>query len=193
MGERIVSPETLLKDLPTLETPRLILRKLRLDDAEDMFEYAQDRDLAINGLWLPYTTLQESIDDLTEAMADYAEGRLMDWAVEHRDNGKMIGRLGLHKYRRVDGSADLGYALNRAYWGQGYGTEAARRVLQFGFEEMGLYRISASVLPDNHASVHVLTKLGMRMEGVQRGACAIRGGHDDLHSYSILRGEWEGL
>jgi hypothetical protein len=81
-----------LKDLPTLETPRLILRKLRMDDAEDMFEYAQDRELGLNGLWLPYTQLQESIDDLAEAQELYAKGNFWDWAIEHRADHKMIGR-----------------------------------------------------------------------------------------------------
>lgn len=179
------------KDLPTLETPRLILRKLRIDDAEDMFEYAQDRDLALNGLWLPYTHLQESIDDLAEAQEMYVKGNFWDWAVEHRADHKMIGRLGLHGYHPKDNRADLGYAFNRKYWGQGYGTEAARCVVQFGFEVLGLHRISANVLLDNAGSIGVLTKIGMRFEGVKRDFTAIRGHHEDLHSYSILRPEWE--
>jgi hypothetical protein len=51
-----------------LETPRLLLRKLRLDDANDMYEYAQDHEIALNGLWLPFASLQESIDDITETL-----------------------------------------------------------------------------------------------------------------------------
>jgi ribosomal-protein-alanine N-acetyltransferase len=184
-------PVELPKDLPTLETPRLILRKLRMDDAEDMFEYAQDRELGLNGLWLPYTQLQESIDDLAEAIAAYEKGNLWDWAIEHRADRKMIGRLNFHHYRPKDASAEIGYALNRRYWGQGYGTEATGRLLHFGFEQMNLHRISAVVLTDNLASIRVLTKIGMRFEGVMREAIAIRGYHEDLHSYSILRPEWE--
>jgi [ribosomal protein S5]-alanine N-acetyltransferase len=180
-------PQTLAK----LETPRLILRKLRLDDAEDMFEYAQDRELGLQGLWLPYTLLQESIDDLAEAVEGYAKGNLWDWAIEHRAERKMIGRLGLHGYHKLDNRADLGYALNRAYWGQGYGTEAAQEVIDFGFGVLNLHRIGASVLADNNGSIKVLTKIGMRFEGVKRDFTAIRGKHEDLHSYSILRLEWE--
>ena len=86
-------PNDLPKNLPTLETPRLILRKLRMEDAEDMFEYAQDRELGLNGLWLPYTQLQESIDDIAEALEAYEKGNFWDWAIEHRAEGKMIGLL----------------------------------------------------------------------------------------------------
>ena len=180
-----------IQDLVTLETPRLILRKLRLEDAEDMFEYAQDRELGLRGLWLPYTQLQESIDDIAETIEGYAKGNLWDWAIEHWADRKMIGRLGLHAYHAKDNRADLGYALNRVYWGQGYGTEAVRAVVDFGFGVLNLHRIGASVLADNSGSIRVLTKIGMRFEGVKRDFTAIRGKHEDLHSYSILRPEWE--
>jgi ribosomal-protein-alanine N-acetyltransferase len=180
----------LIKELPVLETPRLILRKLRMEDAEDMFEYARDEELAKNGLWLPFETLQDSIDDVEETLEGYATGMLMDWAVEHRADHKMIGRLGLHSYHPRDMRADLGYAYNRTYWGQGYGTEAAQAVLKFGFVTLKLNRLSASVLPDNIGSIRVLTKIGMQFEGVRREFTTLRGKPEDLHSYSILYREW---
>jgi ribosomal-protein-alanine N-acetyltransferase len=179
------------QDLATLETPRLILRKLRIEDAEDMFEYAQDRELGLQGLWLPYTMLQESINDIAETIEAYAKGNLWDWAIEHLADRKMIGRLGLHAFHAKDNRTDLGYALNRAYWGQGYGTEAAGAVIDFGFGMLNLHRIGASVLADNSGSIRVLTKIGMQFEGVKRDFTAIRGRHEDLHSYSILKPEWE--
>jgi [ribosomal protein S5]-alanine N-acetyltransferase len=188
-----MTAKELPQDLPTLETPRLILRKLRMEDAEDMFEYAQDRELGLQGLWLPYSLLQESIDDIAETIEGYAKGSLWDWAIEHRADRKMIGRLGLHHYHKIDNRADLGYALNRAYWGQGYGTEAAQAVIDFGFGVLNLHRIGASVLADNSGSIRVLTKIGMRFEGVKRDFTAIRGTHEDLHSFSILKPEWEAV
>jgi ribosomal-protein-alanine N-acetyltransferase len=91
----------------------------------------------------------------------------------------------------MDQRADLGYAYNRKYWGQGYGTEAAMAVLKFGFETMKLYRVGAVALHDNQASHNILEKLGMQREGIRRSATAIRGKHEDLVCYSILRPEWE--
>jgi [ribosomal protein S5]-alanine N-acetyltransferase len=175
---------------PILETPRLILRALRMEDAADMYEYAVDHEIAVNGLWEPFHTFQDSIDDLRETLERYAEGPCYDWAVEHKADAKMIGRIGLHGYHQKDERADLGYAYNRRYWGQGYGTEAAMRVLEFGFCELNLHRVSASVLPDNVGSVRLLQKIGMRYEGTKREITMIRGKRDDLHSYSILKPEW---
>ena len=181
----------LFQELPTLETPRLILRKLTMDDAQDQFEYAVDTELAHMGLWQPFETLQDSLDDIDDLLEGYRTGTAFEWAVELRSEAKMIGRLGLGAYHAQDARADLGYAYNRNYWGQGYATEAAQAVLNFAFGTMRLYRVGSVVLPDNHASIHVLEKLGMQREGVRRGGTAIRGTHEDLVCYSILRPEWE--
>lgn len=180
----------LFKPLPVFETENLILRELRLDDARDMFEYAQDDEIAGFGLWLPQKTLQENIDDLQDALNAYAEGVALDWAVEHRDDHKMIGRINMGAYNVRDARADLGYAYNRLYWGKGYATEAARAVLQFAFETLKLHRVGATVLPDNFGSIRVLEKLGFQREGVRRQAYSLRGTHEDLLCYSILAPEW---
>jgi ribosomal-protein-alanine N-acetyltransferase len=120
----------------------------------------------------------------------YASRNLLDWAIEHRQDRKMIGRMGLHAYHALDQRAELGYAFNRNYWGQGYATEAAKCLLEYGFNTLKLHRISATVLPDNVASMRVLEKLGMIREGVKRDGIAIRGKHEDLLCYSILRPDY---
>lgn len=178
-------------ELPVLETPRLLLRMLRLDDAADMYEYACDLEIAHNGLWLPFETLQDSIDDIEETLEGYRRHELLDWAVQHKADRKMIGRLGLHSHHPRDRRAEIGYAYNRHYYGQGIATEAARAVLEFGFTTLQLNRIGARALPDNAASIRVLVKLGMQFEGVQREYTTLRGKPEDLHCYSILRREWQ--
>ncbi len=178
------------KPLPIFETEHLILRELRLDDAQDQFEYAQEDEIAGFGMWLPQKTLQENIDDLQGALDAYAKGIALDWAVEHRADHKMIGRIQMGSYNVRDARADLGYAYNRLYWGRGYATEAARAILQFGFETLNLHRVGATVLPDNIGSIRVLGKLGFQREGVLRQAYSLRGPHEDLICYSILAPEW---
>jgi ribosomal-protein-alanine N-acetyltransferase len=185
-----MSLENMLKDLPTLETERLILRKLTLDDAQDMFEYAQDTEIARLGLWDPFYVLQDSVNDINEALEGYASGKMITWAMEHKEDQKMIGRLGFGQYQPADSRADVGYAMNRRYWGKGYATEAIRRVVRFGFEVMNLNRIGAVVLPENIASIRVLEKAGLKFEGVRREFAFIGGKYYDLHCYSILKREW---
>ncbi len=182
----------LLKDLPILETERLLLRKLSMHDAEDMYEYAIDPEIASRGLWLPFHSLEDSLADLSETLEMYAKGELPSWAIVHKADNKMIGRCGLQRYSPTHFRAELSYAMNRHYWGQGYMTEAARRLVQFGFEVMELNRIEAVVLPENIGSIRVLQKVGMSFEGVRREHTFIRGKFDDLQMYSILRPEWAG-
>ncbi len=180
----------IFKSLPTFETERLILHELRLDDAKDMFEYAKDAEIAAFGLWLPQVTLQENIDDLQEALEGYAAGTALDWAVEHRADHKMIGRINLGGYHARDRRADLGHAYNRDYWGKGYATEAAHCVVNFAFDALKLNRVGASVLPDNIGSIRVLEKLGFQRGSVRRQYTTLRGEPEDLYSYSILAHEW---
>ncbi len=176
--------------LPVLETSHLILRELRLSDAEDQLEYAQDDEVAAFGLWKPQKTLQENLDDIQESIRHYAAGDYFSWAVEHRADHKMIGRIQLGAYNAADARADLGYAYNRRYWGKGYATEAAQAVLKIGFESLKLHRVGAKVLPDNVGSIRVLEKLGFQREGVVRQAYSLRGPYEDLLCYSILAPEW---
>lgn len=181
------------KPLPVLETEHLLIRELRMSDAQDQLEYAQDDEIAALGLWLPQKTLQENINDIQETINHYANGDNFSWAVEHRADHKMIGRIQLGGYNVRDARADLGYAYNRLYWGKGYATEAAHAILQFGFDTLKLHRVGAKVLPNNVGSIRVLEKLGFRREGTLRQTYALRGSHEDLLCYSILAPEWREL
>ena len=80
----------------------------------------------------------------------------------------------------------MGYTIARAYWGLGYATEAARALIQFGFDRMHLVRIEAVCLPEHLASARVLQKAGMQFEGVLRSYQVWRGQPRDLHMYAIV-------
>src|SRR3954453_6267375 len=85
------------------------------------------------------------------------------WAVIERETETLIGDSGL--YRTPTGEVELGYTLGARWWGRGYATEAAGRWLTVAFEELGLSEGIAVAAPANAASVHVLSKLGMRRDG----------------------------
>ncbi len=86
------------------------------------------------------------------------------WAVEQTAGEILIGWAGL-QYLPETGETEVAYMLGRPYWGQGYGTEAARRALEYGFETLGLEQIIALVHPDNQASNHLIEKLGLLFTG----------------------------
>jgi RimJ/RimL family protein N-acetyltransferase len=87
-------------------------------------------------------------------------------AIVHREDGRVIGWIGIGDSERypTKGELGFGYMLNRAYWGQGYATEAARAIVSFGFTALGGRRISAWCYADNQASARVLEKAGLRFE-----------------------------
>jgi ribosomal-protein-alanine N-acetyltransferase len=86
--------------------------------------------------------------------------------------------------------AELGYAIGRAWWGQGLMTEAVVEAIRYGFEELGLNRIEARCLTYNIGSARVMEKAGMTYEGTIREQVFYKGSFDDLKLYSILRREW---
>ena len=102
-----------------------------------------------------------------------------------------IGAIGLTISPRNQ-RAEMGYWLGVPYWNKGYATEAARAVLRFGFQELGLNRIYASYFPRNPASGRVMEKAGMRYEGTLRQHFVRWSEPEDLVYYSILKSEWTG-
>lgn len=183
--------EALLKDLPALETERLLLRKLRMEDAGDMYEYAIDPEIASMGMWEPFHSLEDSLQDLTETLEGYAKGTLLSWAIEYKAEQKMIGRVSLMPFSRRNLRAEIGYAMNRQYWGKGLMSEALRRLIQFAFTDLGLNRVEAAVFPDNPRSIAVLEKAGLKLEGVRRESTFRDGQFVDVNLYSLLKREWQ--
>lgn len=179
--------------IPTLETPNLILRPLRETDLDDLYEYAIDPEVYPHGMWRPYQSREEAQEHLADLLKGYGQGTVWWWALQNKADNKMIGRCELVNVVRSVARAEIGYALNRQYWGKGYASEAVQRVLHYGFEDMGLNRIAAEVLTDNATSIHLLEKMSMKREGTLRQETKVRGFLEDIHVYAILRAEWDAL
>jgi ribosomal-protein-alanine N-acetyltransferase len=116
------------------------------------------------------------------------QGAQLVYAITTKDDG-LVGSVGLrikHLYRR----AELGYWIGVPYWNNGYATEAARAVLEFGFLSLGLNRILATHLTRNPASGRVMLKIGMQCEGILRQHVMKWGIPEDVATYAILRDEF---
>jgi RimJ/RimL family protein N-acetyltransferase len=109
-------------------------------------------------------------------------------AVVEIDGGDLVGfvRLGLVGVK----AADLGFAIRADRWGRGYAAEASRMMLRFGFDVLGLHRISAACGPDNAASQRLIRTLGMQPEGRIRDHVFTNGAWRDSLTYSLLEHEW---
>lgn len=164
---------------PTLRTARLTLRAPAAEDIPDLVAAADDYEVA---RWLarmphPYTEA-----DAHRFLDIVSPGEAV-WAIRITRTGALAGTVGLKPVDEETG--ELGYWLGRAAWGQGYGSEAARAVVDHGFGSMGLTRLVARALADNPRSINVLTKLGFRSRGQVMLDVAILG-RPALHEEMVL-------
>ena len=148
-----------------LETNRLTLRRLIMDDMDDLFALYSDpqvRKYFPEGT-LTYEETKEELEWFLNGHPTHPELGL--WATIHKETGKFIGRCGLLPWT-IEGRAEVevAYMIAREYWRQGLGSEAAQGILQYGFEQLQLSRLICLIDKDNEASIKVATGLGMTFE-----------------------------
>jgi ribosomal-protein-alanine N-acetyltransferase len=178
------------EDLPELETERLLLRKMRLDDARAMFAYASDPEVTRYVLFETHRSIEDSQAFLRLVVEGYERGDFGGWGVVLKDSGAFVGTCGVdYGYAPEHARAELGYVLAREHWGKGLVPEAVRAVIRFGFGRMELNRIQARCIAENTASARVMEKAGMTYEGTLREYQLIKGAYRDMKFYSILRRE----
>jgi RimJ/RimL family protein N-acetyltransferase len=107
--------------------------------------------------------------------------------VELKSEDKLIGGCRVNKVSERE--AHLGYILNQNYWGNGYATEAAKAMVEYAFTELGVHRVYADCHPENTASIRVLEKVGMVLEGRRRDYMIFHGEYSDTLLFSILERE----
>ncbi|MCL2574385.1 MAG: GNAT family N-acetyltransferase [Defluviitaleaceae bacterium] len=172
----------------TISTERLILRKFRITDAEDILEYASDAATVEHLIWDGLNT----IDAACTAIYDYYWSRNGIWAIEFTENSKMIGCIDIRLIHEHD-KIQFGYVLNRAYWGKGYMTEALRTVMALCFDKLEANRFEANHYAENPASGRVMEKCSMRREGVMIQSEKIKGIFRDCVQYGITREQYKNL
>lgn len=174
----------------SIETERLILRKLQRSDADDFYAYASNPAVSRFLPWEPHRSIEDTEKLIEVIFKSYEQQEKLIWAIEKKDDGKMIGTIDFIKWLPKHGRAEIAYALSCDYWGLGYMPEAAKALLAFGFHNMELNKIEAAILLDNHQSRSVLEKIGMSFEGVARQHFKMKGEFVDLAMYSVLRSEF---
>lgn len=191
MGRIQLKVEEVFADLPTLASDRLVMQKMTEADVDDMYAYTSDADLLAH-LPLNVTPTRAEAQAAIRGFLDmYHARRVAPWGITIRESGRHIGICGFESWNPVTDRAEIGFLVAREFWRQGYASEAARRVMRFGFEKMNLNRVEARVKPDNEPSRLLLRKLGMKYEGLMREHSWWRGEYHDLELYAILKREFE--
>lgn len=179
--------------MPKLETARLILRPMRVSDAQDMYDYAKDPSVTRYLLWRPHPNVEHTRSYLEYLAGRYRLGMHYEWAVVLKESNKMIGTCGFSTVDCANNVAEIGYVLHPAHHGRGLATEAVIRTLRFGFDMMGLHRIEARYIMGNDASRRVMDKVGMHFEGVKREAMLIKGAYRDIGICAVLATEFKSV
>ena len=182
--------EDIFDDLPSLKTNRIILRRLTLEDVNDVFEYACEPEVAIYTLWEHHKSIDDTLTFLSFMVKKYEEKQVADWGIVLKESNKLIGTGGFMWWSPKNASAEVGYALSKKYWNQGIMTEALNEIVKFGFDKMKLNRIEAKTRVENIASQSVLKKAGMTFEGIMREQLFTKGDYRDFMIFSILRKEY---
>ena len=170
-----------------LETERLLLRPFDFGDVEDVLDYASEPELSrYLPLPQPYTR-GDAVEFISRAVLDGWSTR-PTFAIVFESH--VVGGINLRVDERHR-TAELGYALARPQWGKGLTPEAARAVVDWGFERYALCKVYAVADLRNRQSWRVMEKLGMSREGVPRSNVQSRDERVDEVCYGILREEWE--
>ena len=174
----------------TIETPRLILRKFTLADAEQMYEnWASDPEVAAFLTWTAHKNSEETKAILSSWIPLYQKDNFYNWAMVLKQSGEVIGNVSVVSIDEEVSEAAMGYCMGRAYWGQGIMPEALTAVMNFLFDEVGFERVSACHDHRNAKSGRVMQKVGMTYEGTLRRGGKSTSGICDKVCYAVLRGD----
>lgn len=174
-----------------LETNRLILRPFKLEDAETVFKnWASDDEATKFLTWQTHATVEDSEGFMEFCVNGYQEKDCYQWGMELKDTHELIGNISVVKVNEEIDGVELGWVIGRSFWGKGYTAEAAKEVIRFLIEEVGVNRVAARYDTNNPNSGRVMEKAGMKYEGTLRQGDRNNQGIVDCVYYSILRSEW---
>ena len=169
-----------------IATERLNLRPITPDDIDFIFELFRRSE---TNKYSEYPDLKTR-DEAAEMYENYLKPDFDDHfrvIIEKKDTGIPMGTIGLYKYSENHKRAEIGYDLLKEYWGNGYISEAVRAITNFGFNDLGLVRVEATVDPENTRSIHVLKRTGFKHEGTLKKKYYYKGAYHDELVFGLIK------
>lgn len=177
--------------LPTIETERLRLRHLEEADTDSLFEIFSNEEAMQFWSWVPYNDRAQAAKLLAEIHESFRQRSLFQWGIALKADDKVIGTTTLFRLDEQSRRAEIGYILNRRFWGKGFINEALRALVSFAFEKLNLNRIEADIEPRNTASVKTIERLGFQREGYLRERWIVGCSLQDSLFYGLIKSDWE--
>lgn len=181
------------ESLPTIDASRVSLRWMSETDIDALYTIFSN--VEVMRYWsFPAIPDRNAASVMLKEIHDGFQNRtLLKWGVARRTDDALIGTVTIYNLSLDHRRAELGYALGRAHWGQGYMHEALQAMLGFAFGVLDLHRMEADVDPRNAASIRSLERLGFQREGYLRERWQVNGEIQDALFYGLLRPDWERL
>jgi RimJ/RimL family protein N-acetyltransferase len=175
-----------------LITQRLILRKPRLNDAKEIQEGMNNINVS---KWILVISHPYSNKDAKKYIKEHIKrtkkknNSKYSFFIELKSEKKIIGGIGIRNIDKFQGIASIGYWISERYWGQGYGKEAVKSLINFAFKKLNLRRIEAEILIKNKASINLLKKLGFKKEGLKRKSRKSKADNKiyDMYFFGLLK------
>lgn len=152
-----------LRDLPMIDLGEIYLRPVKYDDYKDMFKYGSDDQVTKTLLWDTYQSIEEAKTSVQNVFLCRPENGVPSaYAIVNKENDQMIGTCDIFKVNWETMEGEIGYVLNRNFWGKGYMTLACRALLDLGFNYLNLSKINIGHMKGNIGSKRVIEKCGFR-------------------------------
>ena len=178
--------------LPTIDANRICLRWISAPDTDAFYDIYSNPEVMRYWSTPPLADREAATNLIRKIQEDRKRRIILKWGIALRPDNKLIGSITLFNLDFNHHRAEIGYALGRQHWGQGYMNEALMALLRYAFETLDLHRIEADVDPRNNASIRTLEKLGFQREGVLRERWQVAGEIQDAFFYGLLKHEWVG-
>lgn len=176
---------------PEINSKRLLLRAVKLEDAEAIFKYRSDAITNQFQGWIPSTIedVHNFIENRVSSTIDIVD-TWYQFAIIKKDNYELIGDLGIHFLDSDKKLVEIGCTLNKNEHGKGYATEALKETIDYLFNTLNKHRIVTSIDPENIKSIELVERLGFRKEAHFKESILINGKWVDDLVYAMLKSEW---
>jgi ribosomal-protein-alanine N-acetyltransferase len=188
-----MNAQELFKPFPQLETKKLFLREINHSDAKDLFKFLSDDEVMKNTDLTTHSTIHDSEKFIVHLKKSCKKKKSIWWGITTKDRNVIIGIVGFPYWIQKQFRAEVGAVLSKGYWSQGIMTEAVDAIIRFGFNEMELNRMEATLMLHNISSMKFLKKLGFQEEGILRECRFFKGQFHDVTIVSLLKKDFPGF
>jgi RimJ/RimL family protein N-acetyltransferase len=174
-----------------LETERLLIRPITIDDKNEIFEYRRDKETNKYQWWIP-----ETIEDVEVFIGKISKqinvpGTWFQFVIVNKETQKIVGDLGIHFIDSENKQTEIGCTLNKDFQNKGFATESVKKVIDYLFNELNKHRIITSIDPDNKNSIRLVERIGFRKEAHFVESLLINEKWVDDLIYALIEKDWD--